>query len=320
MVLLAILLAASCSDSSSDEPKDEPVDDVSVTIRNFPIIDGSDSTTPLRMILACKLLGIDYHWARMPLSGAGDDAKLIIANFASLSEKNYNTLRPKLKENNTHQSFVNLMNGDVELIITARSISRDEQVLAKQKGVTLLEKPIARDAFIFMVNPANKVQSLTIEQIQKIYLGEITNWKQVGGEDAKIHPYVRNKNSGSQEKFETMVMAGLRIPDYPELTVGQAMMSPYDQLKYDRYGIGFTPYYYYAVMVDTCTTRAIGVNGIMPCRETIVDRTYPYLTEVYAQVRSDVSHKSKAWQLYEFLTTVKGQGIVKESGYVTLGE
>ncbi len=77
----------------------------------------------------------------------------------------------------------------------------------------------------------------------------MTNWKEVEGNDEEIRPYVRNRNSGSQEKFETLVMAGLTIAEFPELQVGLTMMSPYFQLEDDEQGIGFSPFYYYSVIV-----------------------------------------------------------------------
>ena len=72
------------------------------------------------------------------------------------------------------------------------------------------------DALTFMVNNSNPIECLSVEQIRKIYTGDITNWQEVGGEDMLITPYVRNRNSGSQEKFETMVMDGLEIKKFPE--------------------------------------------------------------------------------------------------------
>ena len=90
----------------------------------------------------------------------------------------------------------------------------DEKEYADEKGVTLIEKPIARDALAFMVNIKNPIDNLSIEQIQGIYTGDIVNWSEVGGWDCELHPYVRNRNSGSQEKFETMVM--LRLATHSE--------------------------------------------------------------------------------------------------------
>lgn len=297
--------------------KEDTVSAVSVTAQTFPTLDGSDSTTPLRTILMCKLMGYGYNWERRPFTQNHDeDIKVVYPEWGS--EDDRTVLRKKMQTNNTHASFVNLIDGSVDLILTARSISRDERKYADEQGVELKEKPIARDALTFMVNPQNPVASLTIQQIQKIYTGEITNWQQLGGNDAKISPYVRNANSGSQEKFETMVMAGLTMPEYPTMLVGLVMMSPYFQLKSDAAGIGFTPYYYYAVIVDNGTTRALAVNGIAPSKATIRDGSYPLCTEVYAAVRADVDTASTAYQIFRFLTSSAGQSIVKESGYVPL--
>lgn len=62
-----------------------------------------------------------------------------------------------------------------------RNISRDEKAYADDKGVSLIEHPIGRDAFIFIVNNNNPVTGLTISQIQDIYTGKINNWNEVNG-------------------------------------------------------------------------------------------------------------------------------------------
>lgn len=195
---------------------------------------------------------------------------------------------------------------------------QEMKAYAEEQDVTLIEKPIAKDALTFMVNPANPVNFLSISQIQNIYTGEITNWKNVGGNDEEIRPYVRNRNSGSQEKFETLVMVGLQIASFPELQVGLTMMSPYYQLEDDKQGIGFSPFYYYSVIVDNESTKAIGIDGVEMSKVNISNNTYPYTTEVYAAVRSDINRNSTAYKLFEFLTTAAGQEIINESGYVPL--
>lgn len=195
------------------------------------------------------------------MQNPNDGPKNIKIHFTCTKEQEDHLQLECLQHNNTHQSFINLIDGEVELIMTARSISRDEKTYAEEQGVTLIEKPIAKDALTFIVNPNNPINSLTIQQIQYIYTGEIVNWNEVGGSDTLITPYVRNRNSGSQEKFETMVMAGLTIKEFPEMQIGTTMMTPYYQIENDETGIAFTPFYYYNVMVDTESTKAIGVNG-----------------------------------------------------------
>lgn len=115
-------------------------------------------------------------------------------------------------------------------------------------------------------------------------------------------------------------MDGLKIAEFPELQIGLFMLSPYYQLKNDKQGIGFSPFYYYSVIVDNGSTKAIGVNGVPMTKENIRNNTYPYITEVYAAVRSDIDRNSTAYELFEFLTTPAGQSIVNESGYVPLNQ
>ena len=317
MLLVAFSLSAfSCNAAdNTGEPKFLE----GINIGNFPAIDGSDSTQPLRYILMCKLLGFDYKWVESPFIQNPDEApKSVMPNYTCTENERRYLVNDCMYNSNTHQSFVNLIDDKVELILTARSISRDEKAYMEEKGVTLIEKPIAKDAFTFMVNKANPVNSLTIQQIQDIYTGEIVNWNEVGGIDMPITPYVRNRNSGSQEKFETLVMAGLTIKDFPEMQLGTTMMSPYYQLEEDESGVAFTPFYYYSVIVGNGSTKAIGVDGVAMTKDNVKNGTYPYITEVYAAVRSDIDKSSVAYKMFEYLTAEGGQSIIEESGYVPL--
>ncbi|MBD5356192.1 MAG: phosphate ABC transporter substrate-binding protein [Bacteroides sp.] len=314
-------LCLACVSSCSAEVTSDITPLPDITINSFPVIDGSDSTDPLRDLLMCKILGFEYKWERRPFTQDPQaDIKEIIPEY-TCSEADWRYLETTcLKHSNTHQSFINLIDDKVELVIAARSISRDEKAYAEETGVTLIEKPIAKDALTFMVNPSNPVSNLSISQLQQIYTGEITNWKEVGGNDEEIRPYVRNRNSGSQEKFETLVMEGLKIAEFPELQVGLTMMSPYYQLEEDKQGIGFSPFYYYSVIVDNGSTKAIGLDGVPMTKDNVQNNTYPYTTYVYAAVRSDIDRNSTAYELFEFLTTPAGQDIVNESGYVPLNQ
>lgn len=317
--VLSLLSTLTLSCDANDDVEQPQTGIEGISISNFPIIDGSDSTEPLRSLLMCKLLGFDYVWERSPfVQYAGP--KSIIPQYTCLQEEWRHLEINCLQRNNTHPSFVKLIDGDVEVIFTARSISRDEAVYAEEKGVELIEKPIAKDALAFLVHPENTVDNLSIAQIQGIYTGDITHWSEVGGPDIAITPYVRNRNSGSQEKFETMVMAGLTIKEFPELQIGIVMMSPYYQLEADESGIAYSPFYYYNVIVDNDSTKAIGVDGIPMTKENVRNNTYPYVTDVYAAVRSDIDKSSMAYKLFEYITSEEGQAIVEESGYVPLAD
>ena len=155
-----------------------------------------------------------------------------------------NFLGTRVKSSQTHNAIINVIDNATDITLSARTMSDDEKVYAQNNGVTLIETPIALDAFVFLKNESNPITSLTIEQIQGIYTGKITNWKQVGGNDAEIIPYVRNQNSGSQELMNQLVLSGFPIPDYPEDIVLTGMDYVYSCLTFKPYGICYTVYYY----------------------------------------------------------------------------
>lgn len=317
--LLAGMLVSCSSDDDTEENTDEeitslekPTATTALTIDNAPVIDGSDSTEPLRTLLMCRLLGIDCQWMEELASSM---TWRILPDYSRLSQEDRKTFSQKLQNWNTHSSFLGCIDGHNDIIITARGISRDERAYAEEKGVELLSSPMAKDAYIFIVNADNPVSNLSIEQVKRIYMGEITNWKEVGGNDAPIVPYIRNANSGSQEKMETVVMAGLTMPKWDTLIL-YTMISPYITLERDKNGICYTPFYYYDSIVRSGMVKALSLDGIKPCKETIKNDTYPYVTEVMGSVRSDIDKSSTAYQLFYNLSIGKYNNIIDESGYV----
>lgn len=221
----------------------------------------------------------------------------------------------RLKVSTTHGAFMNLIDGEVDLIVASRSISRDEKAYADECGVTPDETPIAVDGFIFITHRDNPVKSLTKKQIQDIYMGKITNWSEVGGKDLPITPYIREPNSGSQEKMETMVMQGLEMPKW-QYTALIGMGGPFDRLRYDESGICYTVYYYNRFFVQPELVNQLAIEGISPTQQAIRNRTYPYTTEVYTVIRSDTDKNSHAYKMYKLLGSEAAKRIIEESGYV----
>lgn len=108
---------------------------------------------------------------------------------------------------NTHPGYVALINGEKDLIVVTEP-SEEEQALAKEKGVELEVTKVVNEGFVFFVNKENPVNGVTFKQIQDIYAGDITNWKDLGGEDKEIIAYQRPVNSGSQTGLLSLVMKG----------------------------------------------------------------------------------------------------------------
>ena len=178
-MMLAAFSLASCSNDDKNNKVtvpnlQKPTATTQLTLENAPVMDGSDSTEPLRSLLMCRLLGIEYEWRQRLQTNATWG---VIPQWYKLSDETKDAVQRILQNRNTHGSFVSLIDGDNDIIITARGISRNEQTYASEKGVSLLSYPVAKDAFVFLVNPKNPIRNLSNEQVIKIYTGEIRNWK-----------------------------------------------------------------------------------------------------------------------------------------------
>ncbi len=104
--------------------------------------------------------------------------------------------------------FAALVNGKVDIAIASRSISASEMNQCRAKGISPNYIVFGIDGLSVIVNGANQVKDLSVEQIAKIYKGEITNWKDVGGRDMAISLYGRQSSSGTFVYFRQNVMKG----------------------------------------------------------------------------------------------------------------
>jgi phosphate transport system substrate-binding protein len=224
-----------------------------------------------------------------------------------------------IDHNGTHGSYVNLIMDSVDVILVAREPSVDELLLADSLNVSIATKAIALDAFVFILNTDNPLNGLTVEQIIGIYTGVITNWQDVGGINAAINPYQRNRNSGSQELMEKFVMQGLPMVDAP-LMVLHGMMGPINRLETDPYGIGYTVYFFNSFMAPRSRIKLCAVNDIIPDSQTIASGSYRYTTKVFTAIRSTLDTNSTAYLLWRWLQTQAGQSVVESSGYVQFTE
>ena len=315
---LAVILAL----YSCGKVDDLPADMKDIKLEDWPLTDCSTSTKPARDLVAYKLLGVSYKWEVDWMGGS-----VYIINPDLYSEKapfSLNDYQAKNLCSGTHGAYMNLIEGKTDVIIASRDISRNEKASAAELGVELETAPLAIDALVFIVNPNNPVKNLTSDQIRKIYTGEITNWKEVGGVDHAITPYIRNADSGSQEKMETLVMDGLKMIDGTEGTymyeiIGSQMASPYLQLENDEYGIGYTPFFYCTAMVrDLMRVDMLSIDGVAPSKESLRNNKYPFVSSIYAAIRKTEGHESMAYKLFQFMLTEKGADMIDESGYIAI--
>ena len=239
----------------------------------------------------------------------------IASNFLAIPEEELNFEYTKTRSSEVYR---NLIDGKVDVIFAAE-ISKEDKEYAKQKGVELKIIPATSSAFVFIVNTDNKVDGLTFEQIQKIYTGEITNWSEVGGEDAEILAYQRPTGSGSQTAMLSLVMKDKKImePQTKELEVEMGglvdAVAEYDNAKE---AIGYSYFYYVNTMYKRDTIKMLAVDGVKPTIETIKDGTYPIFTNGFIVVRADEKEDSNTMKWVNTVLSPRGSKIIENAGYV----
>lgn len=250
---------------------------------------------------------IDASLATQPLTDA------FVKNFTGQT-----TTELGIEYSNTHPGYVKLINNEADLIVVTEP-SDDELALAKEKGIELEVTKVVNEGFAFFVNKDNPVSSVAFDDVVKIYTGEITNWKDLGGNDAEIIAYQRPANSGSQTGLYNLVLKGkeVKIPTVKEsvnLTMAGIVdyVAAYDNA-IDAIGYGF--YYYVNTMYKNDNLKYLAIDGIAPTYETIQNETYPILSAYYIVTRKGDVNENVAL-LKKAMLSQRGQLIASEAGYV----
>lgn len=181
--------------------------------------------------------------------------------------------------------------------------------------------PVVRDALVFLNNVENPVEGLTLEQLQEIYQGKVTNWKDVGGEDAEITAYQRPSSAGSQALFSSLLMGKKVAMEPPKDWVIGTMGFLVDEVanyKNAKNALGYSVYFYVTDMYGSEKIRLLAVDGIKPTKQSIATETYPLGTYYYAVFRKDLLPDHPARKLVQWLLTDEGQKLAQNAGYVPL--
>ena len=315
MKKLSLLLAAalifamftSCSTNETNKP------DVNTPETNKPDVDTPETGEPTDIIGNFNIE--DF----LKIDGSTVTKPLLVAIAKKLTNCTESDIEQNVKHNMTSYAYANLIEKTTDVIFVTGP-SEEELNNAKASGVEFEIIPIVNDAFVFIVNKENPVNNLSAAQIIDIYSGKITNWKEVGGSDLEIIPYQREKNSGSQTGMVEHVMKDVPLMDAPELFV-HSMEGLVKQIAdYDNsiQALGYTYYYFANLMYVKESVKFIGVDGVIPNNENIMNNSYPFVTPYYAVIRKDEPENSFARNLIKYILSGEGQEIAAESGYVKL--
>jgi phosphate transport system substrate-binding protein len=213
-----------------------------------------------------------------------------------------------------------MINGTVDIANASRAMKPEEIAAAQDNGITPVQFVVARDAIAVVVHPSNPVDGLTLQQISDIYIGKISNWSQVGGEDRPIVLLSRESNSGTYVYFlENVVRLGdkdselLFSPDTLLMPSSEGISA---EVRQNRNSIGYDGLGYVTPDQKVVTVaRSADDPYVTPSVETVNDASYPVSRPLYMYTAGEPTGEVADymdWILSE------GQTLVSELGFVPL--
>lgn len=207
------------------------------------------------------------------------------------------------------------LDGTTDIAMSSRKMKMSEKMKLQDAGKAFKEVTIAYDALSVIVNPNNKVSQLTREQLEGIFTGKITNWKEVGGNDEKIVAYSRESSSGTYEFFKEHVLSnknyGTSILMMPATG---AIVQSVSQTK------GAIGYIGFAYMEKTVKALKVsydkGKTYVEPTVANSKNKSYPIVRPLYYYYLTKDAAKVKPF--LDYVLSGEGQKVVSDVGYINL--
>ncbi|MGL5904291.1 MAG: phosphate ABC transporter substrate-binding protein [Cetobacterium sp.] len=206
-----------------------------------------------------------------------------------------------------------LINGTADIGMASRGIKEKETKSAEDKGIKLKEVVIGYDGITVIVNQNNRLENLSHGDLAKIFRGEVTNWKELGGDDAKIVVLSRDSSSGTHEFFKEHIVREENTKKDAEYGKATLYMPSNEAIKQEaksnKYAIGYIGMGY----MDK-TVKSLKVDSIEPSVKNVAEKKYPIAREIYWYVAETQDKTVNG--LVDFALSSDGQKVVADEGFV----
>jgi len=212
-----------------------------------------------------------------------------------------------------------LISGTCDIAMSSRNIKDKEIALAKQKGINPFEIKVALDGLAVVVNPANPVSKLTLDQLAGIFSGSITNWKGVGGKDERIVILSREVNSGTHVYFKEHVLRKGNANGKEEFAPGALLLSS-SQAIADEVAGNSSTIGYYGMGYISSKQKHIDVakdnksEYINPNIENVISGKYPISRPLFLYTNGEPQGLTK--KFVDYTLSKEGQDIVVKTDFV----
>lgn len=207
------------------------------------------------------------------------------------------------------------LDGTTDIAMSSRKMKMSEKMKLQEAGKAYKEVIIAYDALSVIVHPQNKVSQLTREQLEGIFTGKITNWKEVGGDDEKIIAYSRESSSGTYEFFKESV---LKNKNYGSTVLNMPATGAIVQsISQTKGAIGYIGLAYMEKNVkDLKISYDKGKTYVEATVPNAKAKTYPVTRPLFYYYLTKDEKKVKSF--IDFVVSDEGQKVVTDIGYVPI--
>ncbi|WP_341659969.1 phosphate ABC transporter substrate-binding protein [Vibrio sp.] len=203
-------------------------------------------------------------------------------------------------------------NGSADLGMSSRNLK------ASEKEPELKEMKVALDGIAVVVNPKNTLQALTAEQVSSIYKGEVTNWKQVGGEDKLIVTITRDTASGTRGAFEDIMKLTKKISGTKVSAISQRAQvangngALKTMVASNPYAIG-----YISLGTVDNSVHALPIDGVEATVDNVKNGSYK-VARPFLVLYKEGKPSTETQQFLDWMHTPEAQSLVESNGYISV--
>jgi len=205
-----------------------------------------------------------------------------------------------------------LINGTTDVCQASRPMSGAEKEKVRDRyNTTGVEIPVARDGLSVYVGESNPLSEISMDQLKQIFTGKVTNWKDLGGPDAKIIVYSRENSSGTYVFFKEHVLKGADYTPRAQTMPGTAAVV--NAVAKEKFGIGYGGAAYAKGIKILKVKKDAGSPGVLPELANVKNGSYPLSRALFFYTRNKPSGDIKSF--VDWVLSAEGQAIVSKVGY-----
>ena len=266
----------------------------------------------ISMLIAAVLAAAPALASAQALTVKGSDTMVIFAQrWAEAYMKKAAGKKVQVTGGGSGTGLAALINGTTDVANASRNIKESEQSKLRERfNLLAAETTVAKDGVTFYVHASNPVEQLTVAQLKAIYVGDVTNWKQVGGRDEPIVLYSRENSSGTYVFVKETVLGNEDYAASAQTLPGTAAVV--NAVAREAKGIGYGGAAYAKGVKEL---RIVGKDGKghLPNADEVRSGSYPLSRGLFMYTRGKPQGDAKAF--IEYCLSPEGQAIATQVGY-----